>query len=1659
MSTSLRLRKASVLLGGILLGLLLVGVAAWIYFRAARDDALRDAVGQQFNIPTDAFELEEISPGGPIRVAVRDVALIESTGDTILTAPLVRFLVQPLPTASQAPILVSEVEIRDPILRLVQQPDGEWNIMQALRVTAAGQEVQSPAVEEGGRPLLLRDVRIVDGRALIATPWEPPADTATIRLAARDEDVRLVRMRGETYQIRTLRDLDARLPRVRVGGGDGWRVEIGDLSTTLENPDIRVTQLRGTIEEVREDVIRFAIETLRTENSVVRGDGIIRLAEDQSRYDLELRAEPIAFADLRWLVPALPAEGEARLSLEMETQDDGRVALTVQDAVVTTLDSRVTGGFTVLAGGEAAPVVLDSDLVLDPLDLRVLEVFGLQDELPYAGEIRGRISTTEPAAPGDAILQVDLTASVVPRDVPGVEPSLISVQGPVAIGGTDAPVRFEGVSVQLRPLHLAALRPLLPEQQERLAGVVRGGVTLQGTPRDVRMEGGELIIDVGTPIPTRLAGITGRVSLDPALRYELRTVAEPLALATLTELFPALPFRSALLAGPVEIAGTADSLRFGADLRGDAGGIDASGVVAFGDPLRFDVSGELEAFRTAALIDRDVPVDGPLTGTFAARGTSEDFGFDVDLAQQAGRFTLGGRVRRPDDVFQVAIGGEVIDFRVGTLLGRPGLFAAPVSGAIRVDGGGRQPYRFDVDLRTAQGAAEPAVLDLEGWLVPGDVPAYALSGVIAGLNLRMLPGGDALPPTSLAATVELEGGGTSLETLAGQLSLTATSSSVAGIPLEAALARVEVQNGVLQIDTLLVALAGNRWAASGAWGLTRPAPQPLRYTLNAPNLAALTPILVAVRGEQPRLRGSLFADGSLAGTPDDPVINTVVRGRDLRYDEWRVGSVTVNVDGSRVAGVWTGEAALAADNAVVAGGESFQTIRVETIARPETVSFGVLARRDEQADLAVSGVVERELRGVDLESFALRLGGSTWQLASPARLRWGGIDGVAVDSLVLRRTGAAEGFIEVDGRLPPTGNAELEIRAAGINLSDIRRVLPTVPEIEGILALSAIIEGPVASPELAIQTRIDNLRYRGGAADTIVMTAQYAEGRMETEAVVWVDQALAATARANIPMLLSLEDLTPNVELRDDAPMDASLVADSVPLALLVAAAPQLSNGEGFVSGQIDVSGTPEDPALSGWAVITGGALSIDTLGVRYRQINGRLALENDLIRIDSLTARSGGTALVSGTIQVDDPSQPRLYLTATLNEFRAISRPQVATVAASGQVVLSGRMPTPVVTGRLALNNGTISVPGIGEETPFEIADIEVGGIGADTVSAAVADPGFIGNLRIDGLEVAIGEGVWVESTNDARVQIGGELVVYRAGEDLRVYGDLLAERGTYTLRVGPITREFDVVSGQVRFFGTPDLNPSLDIVAAHRVRRAGGTSGSVLNVLVEITGTLQSPRIQLTSDTRPPLPESELLSYLIFGRPSSEIGGAANRLAQDLLVQELAGGLVLSPLENLLLGVGFFDYVRIRGRSPELGGGVGSFVGSTLGSTSIEAGKELVTNVFLTIECAVAGIFGEQSSLGCGTSLEWQIDDQWSATAAYEPLRRDRLLQRILGEALSYQFSTQLRRRWEYGRPRDPEPRTPTPPEQRLPGEEAEPPPSSRPPPPPPQKEEAPQ
>lgn len=1600
------LRNFGLVVAGLLMGVVGIALGLWVYLQAARIEGVRTQVAQHLQGTAESIERIEVIEHDALRFTVRDIALLDEAGQVILEAPRVLMTLDVPSLNSNGAIEFYDVELIDPDANLVQNPAGDWNFMQVASMTAGGEPVES----NDGRPIRLRGITVSDGNAVIAMPAPPegvePEGGLQIRLPT-------VQIGGVTYRRYSLSDVNADLPEIRFGGDEAWRVDIASLTGLVREPDLGLVRIAGSAEQEGESGLRFELATLAVGDSRLAGQGAVRFTDAGPLFDLTLRAAPLLTADLRAVLPGLPEDGFASFALDVQSVTAARHGLIFRDLDLALAESRILGDVGIAIGGDVPPALLAAALEVNPLDLAILEQLGLVEEIPVLGGIRGRITSSGADA---GFATVDLEGLIVPRDEPGAEPSTIRATGRLAIGNPEESFQLDGLVVGFEPLRLATLRGMVaPEQAERLRGEVRGSVALAGTVTDLLIADGDLSYDAGDGTETTLTGLTGRVTMDP-LSYTVRAQASPLALSTLTALFPGLPFRNETLSGPIEISGTEAGFDVVSDLAGASGGIEFTASVNLGDVPTFDVSGSLRAFAAGMVLSSSVPLEGPLTGTFLVRGSTQYFTFDVDFEQADGTFALIGTANMGADPARFDVAGNVVNFRIGSLLGNPTLFPEPMTGPISISGGGGDPYAFNIDLQGATG-----LLDVSGVFRPGTVPSYEIQGNIVALDLGALPSPRRLPPTALTGRIDVAGSGTNLETLAGSYSFDLTNSTVSNLALDAALGRIVVANGVARVDTLHVQLESTVLVAAGSWGLQSPAAEPLRFGFSSPDLSELSRVIAPNELIPPQLAGSLRASGEVGGSVEYPVIRGSLTGRRLRYEDWRAATLDVTMDVARSAGIgWAGQLALSGDELFLPRIEGVETVRLEASGNESSLAVGMFGRRDDNSDIAFSGLLEMaglRPQGIALQTMTLRAQGVAWNLLSPSRVRYVADEGLLIENLVLQRNGpGAQGRITLNGMLPPTGDADLEVLAENVDLADFNRISPVVPAMTGLLSMNAVLNGPVVDPLMSVDATISQFGYEGVVTERVDLSASYMDGALSGAARAYTGGSNLFEITAEVPTRLSMENrLIPAFELDEGAPLNAILRADSLPLDVAASLFPGVSEGAGLARANVVINGTIEAPTMQGWIRIDNGALTVEMSRTRYTGIHADIDLANNQATINDLTIASGGTLTATGAIGFPTASTPSLDITVRMNGFRLMNDPELAELTTTGELFVSGPVTEPVLRGQVNVYESTLQVPEMGQGQPeLGIAYADIGQLAPAPEGEVLVAAPIVGNIRIDGVNLTFGESVWLES-DDMRVQIEGSLIVYRLGEEFRVYGDLLALRGTYNLQVSGIVREFDVIQGRVQFYGTGELDPSLDIVAGYRVRSSAIGEGGDITILVSLTGTLLAPRVQLTSDTPVQLSEADLISYLMFGQPSFELGGVGVQFAQQVFVQEFVGGILATGIEETILRSGLCDWFRVR---PGVTSNFrGLIAGGAFTNAGVECGRELAPSLYLTAQANLGGFVGQQDFTG-QLGLEWQIDNQWSVEAAYGALQRDAIA-RIFDARVPTQFSMDLRRQWEYGRP----------------------------------------
>ena len=290
------------------------------------------------------------------------------------------------------------------------------------------------------------------------------------------------------------------------------------------------------------------------------------------------------------------------------------------------------------------------------------------------------------------------------------------------------------------------------------------------------------------------------------------------------------------------------------------------------------------------------------------------------------------------------------------------------------------------------------------------------------------------------------------------------------------------------------------------------------------------------------------------------------------------------------------------------------------------------------------------------------------------------------------------------------------------------------------------------------------------------------------------------------------------------------------------------------------------------------------------------------------------------GSVVFRDVHNPKFDVRLDARALRAIDKGGLARLDVStgtSGLTLSGTEDDARLSGSINVDRGTIYIPELVNKKLEDFSQEEFAEL-FDTTDVRnrslmpQAPTKLVEHLRLEGVSVNVGDEVWLRSA-EANIKLGGSLDVTRARDEretrrsslgrggandplyrLALSGALSADRGTYTLDVGVVQREFQVQSGRITFFGTADFNPEIDVSALYRVKQSRRAD---IGVKARIVGPFYpQPALELSSDDAT-ISQTDLVAYLVTGRPSFELNGtnaqATQRAAEVLLP---TGGALLS-------------------------------------------------------------------------------------------------------------------------------------------------------------------
>ena len=400
-------------------------------------------------------------------------------------------------------------------------------------------------------------------------------------------------------------------------------------------------------------------------------------------------------------------------------------------------------------------------------------------------------------------------------------------------------------------------------------------------------------------------------------------------------------------------------------------------------------------------------------------------------------------------------------------------------------------------------------------------------------------------------------------------------------------------------------------------------------------------------------------------------------------------------------------------------------------------------------------------------------------------------------------------------------------------------------------------------------------------------------------------------------------------------------------LAFIELLSSEVANVKGGLDGSFRFAGTLKQPAITGQANVHGFAAEVPSAGLKLTQ--GRLSVSTTDARqflVNGSVQSGKGTLAISGNAGLGAHAQTAITLKGS--QFTAADIP-------AAKVVISPDLTVKQDAKGIDIGGGL---------------SIDSADVNADKLSGAGATQASPDVVVIDQKQQEQAARK-LPITASVKVDLGGKTHIVGMGLDGRVTGLLtVSERpGRATTGQGQLAvdgtyraygQNLQIQRGQLLFASTPIDNPGLNIRAVRKLNpNATIDEGQEVGLLV--SGTAQRPILTVFSN--PVMEQSDALSYLITGKPLSEVKGSEGSMV-SAAAQALgsAGGDLLAKRIGSKLGV---DDIGVSSNEA-LGG-----------SSAFTVGKYLSPRLYLSYG---VGLFepGEVITLRYRFGKRWNFEAQ---------------------------------------------------------------------------------
>lgn len=803
--------------------------------------------------------------------------------------------------------------------------------------------------------------------------------------------------------------------------------------------------------------------------------------------------------------------------------------------------------------------------------------------------------------------------------------------------------------------------------------------------------------------------------------------------------------------------------------------------------------------------------------------------------------------------------------------------------------GGR--FQFDADLAFAEGSAD---FTGSGQLF-ADVPVYELRGSTTNLPLDDIIGNDTLR-AQISSRFDVSGRGTDPRTMRLQGLITSDYATYEGAVVDTLYSQFLLEDGVLRVDSLLLRSTAADARGSGviaAFDTT--AASDFDFVADLKDLGPVRELLGAKTFNlaEGRVEGRVYGQGTALQ------FDVTGRFRNLVYDDYRISAFEGTIAGEfgpdrelTIAELDGTIESISLPQLLIENADVQVRYEGEGVIFEGTVTVDAFRRAE------ITGRVDLrpERRLVTIEALNMDLAGEHWELLQEATITYG--DEYRVSNLLLH---SGDQQIAIDGVIDPNGMQNLVMTIEEFEMGAVADLLG-YEGLGGTLTGSLLLSGPAAAPDMSGSLNAQ-LKSTGEDIGDLQLALDYDSLRLDVNAVLTHEDGSTLTAEGYVPLDLRIQRL-------EEGGLEGGLTDRSVNFAVNADSfsvgwidpfldPETISRFEGRLSGDLDVSGTLDQPVLDGQAIFLNGTVGLAEFGVTYSDIRADLLFRQNQVQITGLNLRSGdGTVRGEGSIDLAELTLGEFDIDLRAYEFLAVdSRSYQAVV--SGNMHLSGTTRQPLLEGHIDLveaefhlNEETTS-PEL-EQVTLTSEDLQTieRRFGMRVTEADTTTFNFYNALAMD-LDVTIERNTWIRSRVNPvmDIQFSGRLDLLKQHyQDIQIFGtiDVVEQRS----RIVQFGKRFNITSGTLTFNGPSD-DPYIDIDAQYQPRTLRGTADNV-TITLSIEGRM-SQQLDLELGSDPTMDSANIVSYIATGRPA----GSA------LQLEDVGTDLAFGQLTSLIEGV----------------------------------------------------------------------------------------------------------------------------------------------------------